>query len=61
MVLIVGEKVQSVITAKVYRIRHIGDSMAVLESEDKSSQVLTTTGNLELFYMKEEFRGQLKN
>jgi hypothetical protein len=61
MPLITGEKVRSVVTGKVYRIRLVGDRMAVLESEDKSNQVLTTTDNLKLFYEKKGFEAQLKN
>lgn len=58
---VIGEKVKSIVTGKAYRIKLVGDRMAVLESEDKSSQVLTTTDNLKSFYEKKGFEVQLKN
>lgn len=61
MALIIGEKVRSVFTGKAYWIKLIGDRMVVLESEDKSNQVLTTTDNLKLFYEKKGFEPQFKN
>jgi hypothetical protein len=61
MEVVIGERVRSVLTGKAFRIKLIGDRMTVLESEDKSNQVLTTTDNLKLFYEKKGFEVQLKN
>ncbi len=46
----VGEKWQSTITGKVYRIKMIKDRMIVLESVDGLSQVLTNRETIYLFY-----------
>jgi len=60
MRLITGETVKNVMTGKAYRIKLIGDRMVVLESENKSNQVLTTTDNLESFYEKKDLRPSLR-
>jgi hypothetical protein len=61
MALIIGEHVRNVVTGKAYRIKLIGDRMAVLESEDKLNQLLTTTDNLKFYYVKMEVGHRLKN
>ena len=61
MALIKGENVRSVVTGKAYLIKLIGDRMVVLESEDKSNQILTTTDHLKALYEQKECELQLKN
>ncbi len=61
MTLIIGEKVKSVLTREEYRIKLIGDRIVVLESEDQSNQVLTTTDNLKSFYEQKGFEAPFKN
>ncbi len=46
----VGEKCQSTLTGKIYRIKMIKNQMVVLESADGLSQVLTNRENISLFY-----------
>jgi len=58
MRLITGEVLRNVATGEVFRIKLVGDRMVVLESEDKSSQVLTTTDHLRMFYQKKGFQVQ---
>ncbi len=48
--LITGEKFRSTLTGKVFGVKSVEDRMIVLESEDKSTQVLTTRDNLLFFY-----------
>jgi hypothetical protein len=61
MKLLIGEKLRSVLTGKAYLIKLVGDRMVVLESEDKSNQILTTMDNLKLFYEKKGFELPTKN
>jgi len=49
-----GDRIKSNLTRKEYRVKLIRERMVVLETEDKSSQVLTTKDNLRLFYEKIE-------
>ena len=45
---------KSILTGKIYKIRTTRDWIAILESLDGSSQVLTEKSNLNLFYEKVE-------
>jgi hypothetical protein len=45
-----GDKMESILTGRLYQVKAIKDWAAVLESLDGSIQVLTEKGNLELFY-----------
>ena len=47
-----GDLVKSVLTGKIYKIKNVRDWMAILESFEGSSQVLTEKSNLNLFYEK---------
>ena len=49
-----GDLVKSVLTGKIYRIKNTRDWIAILESLEGSSQVLTEKSNLDLFYEKVE-------
>ena len=49
-----GDKVRSLLNNNYYKVKRIVNSMAVLESEDGQSQILTEVGNLNLFYEKKE-------
>jgi hypothetical protein len=49
-----GDTVKSLLNGKSYKVRRIVNSMAVLQSEDGQSQVLTEVENLNLFYRKKE-------
>jgi len=49
-----GETVKSLLNGKFYKVRRIVNSMAVLQSEDGQSQILTEVENLNLFYKKKE-------
>ncbi len=45
-----GDKIESILTGRLYQVKTIKEWAAVLESLDGSTQVLTEKGNLELFY-----------
>ena len=45
-----GDRMESLLTGKVYEVKIIKEGFAVLESPDGSNQVLTEKGNLKLFY-----------
>ena len=47
-----GNLVKSILTGKIYKIKNIIDWIAILESLEGSSQVLTEKSNLNLFYEK---------
>jgi len=47
-----GNLVKSILTGKIYKIKNVSDWMAILESFEGSSQVLTEKSNLNLFYEK---------
>ncbi len=49
-----GEVFKSILTGKRYLVRMRKGLYVVLESEDKTSQILTEKGNLNLFYEKVE-------
>jgi hypothetical protein len=49
-----GDVLKNVLTGKTYQVILIGDRMVVLESEDRLTKVLTTTGTLKLNYAKSE-------
>ena len=45
-----GDRIRIGSIGKDYRVKWIGDSMVVLETEDRSSQFLTTLENLRQYY-----------
>jgi len=47
-----GDTVKSLLDGKYYKVKRIVKSMAVLQSEDGQSQILTEVENLNLFYKK---------
>ena len=49
-----GDTVKSLLNGKSYKVKRIVKSMAVLQSEDDQSQILTEVENLSLFYKKKE-------
>ena len=49
-----GDTVRSLLNGKSYKVTRVVNSMAVLQSEDSQSQILTEVENLNLFYRKEE-------
>jgi hypothetical protein len=49
-----GETVKSLLNGKYYTVKRVVKSMAVLQSEDDQSQILTEVENLNLFYKKRE-------
>ncbi|HYA92285.1 MAG TPA: hypothetical protein VEK32_12400 [Thermodesulfobacteriota bacterium] len=49
-----GDTVKSLLNGKYYEVKRIVKSMAVLQSEDGQSQILTQVENLNLFYKKKE-------
>jgi hypothetical protein len=49
-----GDTVRSILNGKYYKVKKIVKSMAVLQSEDDQSQILTEVENLNLFYKKKE-------
>jgi len=49
-----GDTVKNLLNGKYYKIKRIMKSMAVLQSEDGQSQILTEVENLSLFYEKME-------
>ena len=49
-----GDTLKSLLNGKYYKVKRIVKSMAVLESEDGQSQILTGIENLNLFYKKKE-------
>jgi len=51
---LIGEKVKSIITGKIYEVKMIRGMSIVLESEDRKSQILTEHENLKFFYIKVE-------
>ncbi len=48
------DTVKSLLNGKYYKVKKIVNSMAVLQSEDGQSQILTEIENLNLFYKKKE-------
>ena len=52
-----GDTVKNLFNGKYYKVKRIMKNMAVLQSEDGQSQILTEVENLNLFYRKmENFR-----
>ncbi|MGO8989768.1 MAG: hypothetical protein ACLQGU_06520 [bacterium] len=49
-----GDTVKSLFNGKYYKVKRIMKNMAVLQSEDGQSQILTEVENLNLFYEKME-------
>ncbi len=49
-----GDVVKSLLDGKSYKVRKIANSMAILQSEDGQSQILTEVENLDLFYRKKD-------
>jgi len=49
-----GDTVKNLFNGKYYKVKRIMKSMAVLQSEDGQSQILTEVENLNLFYKKME-------
>ena len=49
-----GDTVRSFLNGKSYKVTRVANSMAVLQSEDGQSQILTEVENLDLFYKKKE-------
>ena len=49
-----GDTVKSFLNGNYYKVKKIVKSMAVLESEDGRSQILTEVETLNLFYKKKE-------
>ena len=49
-----GDIVKSLFNGNYYKVKRIVKSMAVLESEDGQSQILTEVETLNLFYKKTE-------
>jgi hypothetical protein len=49
-----GDTVKSFLDGNTYKVKKIVKSMAVLESEDGLSQILTELETLNLFYKKKE-------
>jgi len=48
-----GDTVKSFLNGNYYKVKRIVKNMAVLESEDGQSQILTEAETLNLFYNKE--------
>jgi hypothetical protein len=49
-----GDTVKSFLNGNYYKVKRIVKNMAVLESEDGRSQILTEVETLNLFYKKKE-------
>jgi len=49
-----GDTVKSLFNGNYYKVKRIVKSMAVLESEDGQSQILTEVETLNLFYKRRE-------
>ncbi len=49
-----GDIVRNLFNGNYYKVKRIVKSMAVLQSEDDESQILTDTETLGLFYEKKE-------
>jgi hypothetical protein len=51
---IIGDVFKSILTGEAYKVKLIKGISVVLESDDRMSQILTETENLDLFYEKIE-------
>jgi hypothetical protein len=49
-----GDTVKSLFNGNYYKVKRIVKNMAVLQSEDDQSQILTEVENLNLFYKRKE-------
>jgi len=49
-----GDMVKSLLNGNYYKVKRIVKSMAVLQSEEGQTQILTEVENLNLFYKKKE-------
>jgi len=49
-----GDTVRNLFNGKCYKVKRIVKGMAILQSEDNQSQILTEVENLNLFYKKME-------
>ena len=49
-----GDTIKSLFNGNYYKVKRIVKSMALLQSEDGQSQILTEVENLNLFYKKKE-------
>ncbi len=49
-----GDTVRSLLNGNYYKVKRIVKNLAVLQSEDGQSQILTDIENLNLFYKKKE-------
>ncbi len=54
MIVVKGDQFKSLLTERRYNVKWIKDYSVILESEDGSSQVLTSEENLHLFYERIE-------
>jgi hypothetical protein len=50
----IGDRLKSILTGKLYEVKMVKDMSVLLESEDRKSQVFTEKENLNLFYEKVE-------
>ncbi len=50
--LIIGDKFRSIFTGRVYAVKLLDGRMVLMESDDKSSRVLTGKDNLKTFYQR---------
>jgi hypothetical protein len=55
-----GDKILSNLAGKVYELKIVKDSVAMLEALDGSSKVWTEQGNLRLFYEKVQDKEPVK-
>jgi hypothetical protein len=53
-----SDRLRSKITGNVYEVKKIVDKMILLESLDRTSQVLTELSNIALFYESELKKGE---
>jgi hypothetical protein len=57
----IGDRLKSILTGKVYEVKMVKGISVLLESEDRRSQVLTEKENLNLFYDKVENKNLSKD
>jgi len=50
-----GDTVKSLLDGNYYKVKRILKSLAVLQSGDGQSQILTEVENLNLFYRRKEY------
>lgn len=49
-----GDTVRSILNGIEYKVKKIVENMAVLESQDGKSKIITEVGTLSLFYREKE-------